>query len=263
MAQRRMFAMKIIDSDAFLDMPLSTQALYFHLCMRADDDGFVNNPKKIQRAVGASDDDLKVLAAKRFIIPFESGIVVIKHWRIHNYIRIDRYTPTAYTEERAMLAEKDNGSYTVANTIGIPSVNQTDTNDIPSDIPTVNQMTYQMDTQYSKGKDSKGKDIDNVSIDKSIDISPTNVIKGEGTKRRFTPPTLEEVCEYCRGRNNGVDAAHFIDYYQARDWCLSKGVKMKDWRAAVRTWEHRDKPKNKLSNLERLYREEIERNGQG
>ena len=100
MAERRMFAKTIIDSDAFLDMPLSTQALYFHLSMRADDDGFINNPKKIQRMIGACDDDLKVLIVKRFIIPFESGIVVIKHWKIHNYIRNDRYKETVYQEEK-------------------------------------------------------------------------------------------------------------------------------------------------------------------
>lgn len=112
MAERRMFAKTIIDSDAFLDMPLSTQALYFHLSMRADDDGFINNPKKIQRMVGASDDDLKVLIAKRFIIPFESGIVVIKHWKIHNYIQKDRYKPTIYQEEKRLLTEKENNVYT-------------------------------------------------------------------------------------------------------------------------------------------------------
>lgn len=112
MAERRMFAKTIIDSDAFIDMPLSTQALYFHLSMRADDDGFINNPKKIQRMVGASDDDLKVLVMKRFIIPFESGIVVIKHWKIHNYIQKDRYKPTVYAEEKKLLETKDNGSYT-------------------------------------------------------------------------------------------------------------------------------------------------------
>lgn len=112
MAERRMFAKTIIDSDAFLDMPLSTQALYFHLSMRADDDGFINNPKKIQRMVGGGDDDLKLLIAKRFIIPFESGIVVIKHWKIHNYIQKDRYKPTVYKEEKARLTQKDNGAYT-------------------------------------------------------------------------------------------------------------------------------------------------------
>ena len=112
MAERRMFAKTIIDSDAFLDMPLSSQALYFHLSMRADDDGFINNPKKIQRMIGAADDDLKLLLAKRFLIAFESGVVVIKHWKIHNYIQKDRYRPTIYQEEKQMLAEKENKAYT-------------------------------------------------------------------------------------------------------------------------------------------------------
>ena len=112
MAERRMFAKTIIDSDAFIDMPLSTQALYFHLSMRADDEGFINSPKKIQRMVGATEDDLKLLIAKNFIIPFESGVVVIKHWKIHNYIRKDRITETVYQEEKKQLVEKENGAYT-------------------------------------------------------------------------------------------------------------------------------------------------------
>lgn len=107
-----MFTQKIIDSDPFLDMPLSAQALYFHLNMRADDDGFINNPKRIQRTVGASEDDLKLLIMKRFVIGFENGVIVIKHWRMHNALRKDRYTPTQYQEELAMLSIKDNGSYT-------------------------------------------------------------------------------------------------------------------------------------------------------
>ena len=107
-----MFSKQIIDSDAFLDMPLSTQVLYFHLNMRADDDGFVSNPKKIQRMIGCSDDDVKLLLAKRFILAFESGVIVIKHWKIHNYIQKDRYKPTIYQEEFAQLYVKENKSYT-------------------------------------------------------------------------------------------------------------------------------------------------------
>ena len=117
MAERRMFTKKIIDSDAFLDMPLSTQSLYFHLNMRADDDGFINNPKKIQRMIGASEDDLKVLLAKRFILAFENGVVVIKHWRMHNLLRKDRYSPTQYKEQLERLEIKENGSYTEKNTM--------------------------------------------------------------------------------------------------------------------------------------------------
>lgn len=112
LANRRMFAKTIIDSDAFMDMPLTTQALYFHLSMRADDDGFINNPRKIQRMIGASDDDLKLLIAKRFIIAFDSGVVVIKHWKIHNYIAKDRYIPTVYQAEISLLKTKKNGAYT-------------------------------------------------------------------------------------------------------------------------------------------------------
>lgn len=112
MADRRMFSKKIIDSDAFLDMPLTTQALYFHLSMRADDDGFVANAKRIKTMIGASDDDLKLLIAKRFVLTFESGVVVIKHWRIHNYIQNDRYTPTTYVEEKATLSLDAKNAYT-------------------------------------------------------------------------------------------------------------------------------------------------------
>ena len=130
-----MFAKTIIDSDAFLDMPQSTQLLYFHLSMRADDDGFINNPKKIQRMIGCSEDDLKILITKKFIITFESGVIVIKHWKIHNYIRNDRYKETTYKEEKSTLILDENNSYTS----GIPDV-------------------YQMDTQVRLGKDSIGKD---------------------------------------------------------------------------------------------------------
>ena len=112
MAKRRMFSQQITDSDAFLDMPLSAQALYFHLGMTADDDGFVNNPKRIQRITGANEDDLKLLIAKNFVIAFETGVVVIKHWKINNYIPKDRYTPTVYTDEKALISEKSNRAYT-------------------------------------------------------------------------------------------------------------------------------------------------------
>lgn len=112
MAERRMFTKKITESDAFLDMPSSSQMLYFHLSMNADDDGFVNNPKKIQRMCGAADDDFKLLLAKRFLLSFESGVIVIKHWKMHNYIQSDRYKPTDYIEEKSMLGIKQNKAYT-------------------------------------------------------------------------------------------------------------------------------------------------------
>lgn len=206
MAERRMFAKTIIDSDAFLDMPLSSQALYFHLSMRADDDGFINNPKKIQRMIGGSDDDLKLLIAKRFIIPFESGIVVIKHWKIHNYIQKDRYKPTIYQEEKAMLDVKENKAYT----------------DCIQDV-------YTTDTQVRLGKDS-------------LELGKESIEEKPKTAKRFQPPTLEEVKAYCLERKNNVDPERFIDYYTSNGWVVGKN-KMKDWKAAVRTWE-----KNGYSN---------------
>lgn len=112
MAERRMFAKAIIDSDVFLDMNQTAQLLYFHLAMRADDDGFINNPKAIMRNARCSEEDLRLLAAKKFIIPFESGIVVIKHWKIHNYIAKDRYKETKYKDEKALLILDENNSYT-------------------------------------------------------------------------------------------------------------------------------------------------------
>lgn len=112
MAERRMFAKSIVDSDAFLDMPLSAQALYFHLSIRADDEGFVGNPKRIRSMIGASEDDLKLLIAKRFLLAFPSGVVVIKHWRIHNYLQNDRCKPTTYIEERETLALDGKKAYT-------------------------------------------------------------------------------------------------------------------------------------------------------
>jgi len=116
MAERRMFAKTIIDSDLFLDMPQSTQLLYFHLSMRADDDGFINNPKSIMRNVKCNEDDLKLLATKQFIIPFENGVVVIKHWRIHNYIKSDRYKSTPYQNEKSQLS-LENNTYVLSGTM--------------------------------------------------------------------------------------------------------------------------------------------------
>ena len=214
MAERRMFAKTIIDSDAFLDMPLSTQALYFHLAMRADDEGFVNNPKKIQRMIGASDDDCRILASKRFILTFQSGIIVIKHWKIHNYIQSDRFKETVYLEEKTMLALDDNKAYT----------------ERIQDVST-------LDTQYSIGKDSIAKS----SIEKKVAEAPVS-------SKRFVKPTLEEVKEYCLSRKNNIDAQQFIDFYESKGWKVGNQP-MKDWKASVRTWEQRHKDENKSTKV--------------
>jgi hypothetical protein len=148
MAERRMFAKTIIDSDAFLDMPLSTQALYFHLSMRADDDGFINNAKKIQRMLGCADDDLKILLSKNFIIPFETGVCVIKHWKIHNLIQKDRYKPTVYVEHKEQLSLKNNNVYTM-DTVCIQDVSK-------------------VEAQVSIGKASLGQDKNTYTEDFTI-----------------------------------------------------------------------------------------------
>lgn len=113
MAERRMFNKKITDSDAFIEMSSATQALYFHLNQSADDDGFNNQVQLAMWKAHASVDDLKVLLAKNYIIRFESGVIVIKHWRMHNTLRKDRYTPTNFQEELKQLGIKDNGAYTL------------------------------------------------------------------------------------------------------------------------------------------------------
>lgn len=132
MARKRMFDLEVVDTDLFLEMPQSTQNLYFHLSMRADDDGFVSNPKKIIRTIGANDDDLKILFSKQFVIPFESGVVVIRHWKLNNYLRKDRYTETIYKDEKRMLQEDENGVYNLNSSLGIPNDNQMATNGLHS-----------------------------------------------------------------------------------------------------------------------------------
>lgn len=146
MAKKRMFSIDIVGSDAFLDLPYSAQCLYFQLGMRADDDGFVGNPKTIQRIAGTKANDLELLVKKRFLLQFPSGVVVIKHWKINNQIQKDRYTPTVYTEEFQMLSIKGNKAYTERSA----NVSALDTE--------LGQNVSTLDTQYSIDKDSKDKD---------------------------------------------------------------------------------------------------------
>ena len=226
MAERRMFSKLIIDSDLFLDMPLSAQALYFHLAMRADDDGFINNPKKIKRMIGASDDDLKLLIAKQFLIPFESGVVVIKHWRIHNYIRKDTYKGTMYIDEKEQLATKSNDEYELKTALDM------DTSQL-RDEPVTNPSRDRDETltQDSIGKVSIGKDTYSASSGEESLVS-----EPDKPKKRFVKPTLAEVQAYCRERNNNVDPESFIAYYESNGWRVGKNP-MKNWKSAIITWE--------------------------
>ena len=183
--------------------------------MRADDDGFINKPKSIMRMIGCKDDDMKILIGKKFIIPFESGVVVIKHWKIHNYISKDRYTETKYKDEKSQLSLDENKAYTQADA---------------ALYTTCIQPVDEVSTQDRLGKDRIGKDNN----------------KG---RTKFVPPTVEEVKAYCLERKNGLDAQAFCDFYESKGWKVGKEP-MKDWKAAVRTWENRRKgetPKKETS----------------
>jgi len=159
MAQRRMISKLIIDTDEFLEMPVSSQALYFHLLLRADDDGFISSPRRIQKMTGAGQDDYNVLISRKYLIPFESGVCVIKHWRIHNYVKGDRYHPTMYQAEREMLTTDQAGTYILE-----PGRSQNGTNLEPewsqdgTEVePGWNQDGAKMDPQVRLGKDRIGK----------------------------------------------------------------------------------------------------------
>ena len=222
MAERRMFAKTIIDSDAFLDMPLSSQALYFHLSMRADDDGFINNPKKIQRMVGSSEDDLKLLIAKRFIIAFESGVIVIKHWKIHNYIQKDRYKPTMYQDEKSMLVDKNNKSYTV------------ETECIHDG--------YSLETQVRLGKDRLeiGKDRKDITPSQPK-ATPARHKYGEYKNVLLSDQELEKL------------KSEFPSDWQKRienvsEYCATSGRTYKNYLAVIRKWAKKDNSnQNQLS----------------
>ena len=215
-----MFAKTIVTSDAFLDMPASTRCLYFLLGMVADDDGFVNNPKSIMRQAGSTTDDMNLLIAKRFILTFQSGVVVIKHWCIHNTIQKDRYKETKYLEEKSTLMLDGNKAYTEA---------------VPDVCPECIQDVSNSDTQVRLGKDRLSQD----SVGEVIEEAepPTRT-------KRFTPPSVDQVKEYCEERGNNVNPQRFVDYYSSNGWMVGKN-KMKDWKAAVRTWEQKEKPQGK------------------
>lgn len=206
MARRRMFSLDVVDTDAFLDLPSSSQALYFHLGMRADDDGFVSSPKRITATVSASPDDLRLLISKGFLIPFSSGVCVIRDWRKNNYIQNDRRTETAFVAEKAQLLVGADRAYQLSDTKCIQDVSV-------------------LDTQIRLGQDSTEKRRKVYGADKP-------------PRARFVAPTLEEVKAYCHERGNKVDPQRFVDFYTANGWTQGKGKPIKDWKAAVRTWEH-------------------------
>lgn len=151
MAQRRMFSQKITETDKFLDMGLTAQSLYFHLGMNADDDGFVGNPKSIKRMIGASEDDLKALVEKDYLIVFDDGVVVIKDWRVSNYVKPDRYTPTIYTDDRKLIGLDKNKRYQFVSDLE-PERNQVGTKMSPECIQDGDKMEPNCIQSSSKNK---------------------------------------------------------------------------------------------------------------
>ena len=206
MAKRRMFSLDVVDTDTFLDLPVSSQSLYFHLGMRADDDGFVSSPKRITAMVNASNDDLKLLIAKGFVIPFDSGVCVIRDWKVNNYIQRDRYVPTLYYEEKKHLSCEKSGRYNYSDAVCIQDVST-------------------LDTQYRGGKSSVDEG------DKAA--TPPRA-------KRFTPPTFAEVQAFVNERHSAVDPQEFIDFYESKGWMVGK-TPMRDWRAACRNAERWDR----------------------
>lgn len=231
MAERRMFAKTIIDSDAFIDMPVTARLLYYDLAMRADDDGFVNSPKKIMRMIGASQDDLSILILRKFIIPFESGVVVIKHWRIHNYIQKDRYHPSKYEDEKAMLSVQENGAYTL--------------NDVSEVGTTCIQPVSKTDTQVRLGKVRLGKDrLDIISADKSADKKPKRHKYGEYNHVLLTDD------EYSRLISDYGEDVTKQYIKKVDEYCEQSGKTYKNYNLAIRnTFMSRDNVKKEQNKL--------------
>lgn len=320
-----MFTKKVTDDDNFMALSSSAQALYLHLSMSADDDGFCNQVAISMFKAHASVQDLQALLEKRYIYQFENGVIVIKHWRMANALRKDRYTATAFQEELSKLKLKDNGVYTLSDDgepiRALPVEEQEDGSETSrqaayreSSLPysfdykirnafygklcpicgakmeksideagvvSDNRMpTIQHNLPISKGGKHELGNISVICRQCNVTIQDTEtealnaeevaetwekldgcrlvaaclpqdrlgkdrvdkdrLSKGKEARTRFTPPTVDEIAEYCLERGNGIDAQHFVDYYARQGWKLSNGIAVKDWKACVRTWETRN-----------------------
>jgi hypothetical protein len=220
-----MFTKRVTDDENFMNLSSSAQALYLHLSMSADDDGFSNQISVSMFKAHASVQDLQALLEKRYIYQFENGVIVIKHWKMANALRKDRYTPTAFQDELRQLRIKENGSYTMDD--GCQLVDERLPNGCQVGdrwLPDGCQVVAERLPQYSIDKNS----IDKISIGED---------KEGKNRKRFVPPTIEEVQEYCRESNNNVDVDKWFAHYQSNGWMVGKN-KMKDWKASVRYWEN-------------------------
>ena len=214
MAERRMLTKKVTDDDNFMSLSSSAQALYLHLSMSADDDGFCNQVSISMFKAHASVQDLQALLEKRYIYQFDNGVIVIKHWRMANALRKDRYTPTAFQEELSKLGLKKNGAYT-----WLPDGCQVVADCLPQD---------------RLGKDRLDKD--------SLGEEKETPAALPAPKRKtFKKPSFEDVQAYCNDSGYRIDVDRFINYYESNGWMVGRN-KMKDWKAAVRNWASKEKP---------------------
>lgn len=214
-----MFDKQIIDTDKFCDMPITAKALYFLLGMEADDRGFVS-PRRIMRLHGGTEDDLKILIAKRYVLYFESGVVVITDWNKNNYLDKNRLKETEFIDELRTLELVDQ-KYQFSTGFSQPLIGQ-----LPISVE-----------NYSQSSD--------LLLNKCLTSIEENSIEEYRTEQkaakknvRFSPPNVDDVSSYCKERNNLVDPQSFVDFYSSKGWLVGN-AKMKDWKAAVRTWEQR------------------------
>lgn len=238
MAERRMFAKTIIDSDAFTDMPIGARLLYYDLAMHADDDGFVNSPKKITSFIGASNDDMNALIAQRFIIPFKSGVVAIRHWRIHNYIRKDTYKETPYKKEKSMLLLDENNGYF-----------------LESECPLTDrqQAVNEPSTQDRLGKVRIGKDRSDNTHGKTLSLTENDSDTDIKTKK----PIRHKYGIYKNVLLTDEDMnklkSEFPDDWQNRverlsEYIASSGKSYKNHLATIRVWAKNDSGHKKRKN---------------
>ena len=266
MAERRMFAKTIIDSDAFIDMPMSARLLYYDLAMRADDDGFVNSPKKIMKFVGASTDDINILIAKQFVIPFESGVVVIRHWKIHNYIKNDRYKGTAYVTEKSSLKLDENKAYFIDNNKCIQNGTTLDTQDrleLEIDKDRLESGKDRLDNKYLQA-DVDSTDIDDSSPQAEAENCPFAKIKDLYHKICISYPKLRSI----DGNRKKAIAARWrtyksLDIFEemfkiAENSSFLKGNNDRNWSA---DFDWMMKPTNFSKILEHKYDDRTETGG--
>lgn len=244
MAERRMFSKSIIDSDLFLDMPASTQLLYFHFGMRADDDGFVSQPRSIMRLCFATDDDFRLLVAKGFIIPFESGVIVITHWNVNNSLRKDRQKSTIYEHEKAMLETRNNGIYALSTNCQ-PSDNQMSTNFQPNDNQLPAKCPHSI-VEYS---------IDKVSIGESNASPPSGEAAPTPEKKK---PVFHLFGEYKHVKLTEEQHKKLIEDYgeqktteyirRCDEYVQQTGKTYKDYNLTIRNWIAKDGGKSNTNN---------------